>query len=174
MGSPNYSEGRPIPPFALVIHTMGGSLAGTDSWFATADSQVSSHYGVGLGGAKHAYVALPDQAWVNGVLEPGNRWGRVLDVAGVTAPWARGLNPNAGTVGVETEDMGNAAVGVPDAQYEAVLEVCLEALYYQPSLRVVTTHSVISPSSRAGCAGRRWTAGPLARLAHDLGLALVV
>ena len=48
------------------IHIMDGTLVGTDSWFATPSSQVSSHYGIGLNGEIHQYVDESNAAWANG------------------------------------------------------------------------------------------------------------
>lgn len=178
-GSPNFTAGRPLAPVVLMIHTMGGSLAGSDSWFGSPASVVSSHYGVGLGGAKHQYVALENQAWVNGILEYGNRWREVLDAADV--PWddlevqdyAR-FGPNALTVGVETEDLGSGATQVNDALYRSTLEVCRVAIQRYPTIRVVSSHHIVSPKSRVNCAGFRWTSGQIQQLARDLDLALVI
>lgn len=150
---------------------MAGTLAGAGAWFANPASQVSAHYGIGLDGRMHQYVQLDDTAWANGILEAGHRWGEVLGAAGVED---RGRNPNRLTVSVETEDLGSARTEVTDAQYAAVLGVCRLALAAHPSIRVVTGHHVVSPSSRSSCPGNRWVvSGRLAALAGTLGLKLV-
>lgn len=153
-----------------MVHTMGGSLAGSDSWFNTPSSQVSSHYGVGLDGTCHQYVRLTDQAWVNGILEAGNRWAEVTR----DHPFARGLNPNAVTVGIETADLADPQQPVTDAQYAAVRDVCRLSIAEQPSIVVLSSHHIVSPINRPGCAGRRWTNGRIQQLAADLGLRLVI
>lgn len=159
--SPNHFDGRSgHSPIALVIHTMGGSLVGTDSWFSQTASQVSAHYGVGLNGALHQYVKLEDGAWANGVLEPGNHW---MGPAGV--------NPNLLTVGIETEDLGNGAQPVTEAEYFSTLSAGRIALAQYPSIRYLLTHTVISPGSRPSCCGPRWVAsGRFQQLATELGL----
>lgn len=147
-------------PIALVIHTMGGTLAGTASWFANPASQVSAHFGIGLSGAIHEYVPLDGSAWANGVLEPGNIW-----------PGPAGVNPNLLTVSVETEDLGNAGQTVTEAQYASTLAACRLALAKYPSIRYVLRHGAISPRSRPICPGTRWTgSGAFAALARELGL----
>lgn len=160
-GSPNHFEGRQGKiPIALVIHTMGGSLAGTDSWFNNVASQVSAHYGVGLNGDIHQYVRLEDGAWANGVLEPGNTW--------MGPP---GVNPNLLTVGVETEDLGKGDQPVTEEEYASTLQAARVALATYPSIRYLITHTVISPQTRPNCCGARWVAsGQFQRLADALGL----
>lgn len=139
---------------------MGGSLAGTDSWFNNPASQVSAHYGVGLDGALHQYVKLEDGAWANGVLEPGNSW---------MGP--AGINPNLLTVGIETEDKGNAAQVVTDAEYTSTLAAARLALARYPSIRYLLAHTVISPRTRPNCCGPRWVGtGRFEQLATELGL----
>jgi N-acetylmuramoyl-L-alanine amidase len=161
VGSPNHFAGRAgHVPMALVIHTMGGTLAGTDAWFANPASQVSAHYGVSLAGVVHQYVALEDGAWSNGDLEAGNRW-----------PGPAGVNPNYLTCSIETEDLGNAAQPVTDAQFASVLAVGRLVLTRYPSITLLVSHSVISPHSRPNCPGSRWIAsGRFADLAAELGL----
>ncbi len=139
---------------------MGGSLAGTDSWFANPLSQVSAHYGVGLNGEIHQYVALSDGAWANGILEFGNTW-----------PGPAGVNPNYLTVSIETEDKGSAGTSVSDDEYNSVLQVCRTTMREFPMFKYLMGHNVISPRSRANSPGGRWTAsGRFDDLASELGL----
>jgi hypothetical protein len=42
---------------------MEGTLAATDSWFLTPESQVSAHYGVARDGRIHQYVGESDTAF---------------------------------------------------------------------------------------------------------------
>jgi N-acetylmuramoyl-L-alanine amidase len=164
VGSPNFWHGRPNgPPIALVIHTMGGSLEGCDSWFGQSISQVSAHYGVGLEGSIHQYVRLGDRAWANGVLEPGNLW-----------PGPDNVNPNDVTVSVETEDLGHASQEVTDAEYESTRYACQQALEAYPDIEWLLSHDDISPSSRPNCCGDRWKdSGRFHNLALALGLGTV-
>jgi N-acetyl-anhydromuramyl-L-alanine amidase AmpD len=163
IGSPNHYTGRAgWPVVALVIHTMAGTLEGCDSWFQNPASQVSSHYGIGLGGEQHQYVKLSDGSWANGILEPGNDWTGIV---------GNSANPNYQTVTVETEDNGSGATAVTDEQYNGTLAVCRLALQTYPSIKYLMGHDVISPSSRSQCCGHRWwDSGRFAQLADALGL----
>lgn len=139
---------------------MVGTLAGCDSWFQNPSADVSAHYGVGLSGETHQYVALKDSAWANGILEPGNTW-----------PGPSGINPNQLSVSIETEDLGDAGTPVTDAMYNATLGLGALALAEYPSIVYLTTHGCISPQSRSGCPGDRWVeSGRFAALAEALGL----
>lgn len=164
IGSPNFVAGRGGRlPRAVVIHTMAGSLAGSDSWFDNPASWVSAHFGVGLDGTIHQYVATQDTAWANGVLEAGNRW-----------PSTTGVNPNQESLSIETEDRNDPTQIVTAEQYASVLALCKWLLSLYPgSLRWLVPHSAISPRSRPGCPGARW-APWLPDLAGDSGLALVL
>jgi len=163
IGSPNHYNGRAgMSTVAIVVHTMAGTLAGCDSWFQNPASQVSAHYGIGLSGEQHQYVALQDGAWANGILEPGNEWVSIVGNA---------QNPNYQTVSIETEDNGSSATAVTDEQYAGTLAVSRLALGAYPSIRYLMGHDVISPSSRSQCCGNRWwDSGRFSQLAQDLGL----
>jgi N-acetyl-anhydromuramyl-L-alanine amidase AmpD len=150
---------------AIVLHTMSGTLAGSDSWFHSNPLQVSAHFGVGLDGEVHQYVSLADTSHANGILEPGERWSRHFG-----ADWV-----NDETVGIETEDTDanhpahNAPVS--DAEYASVLAVCQLVLSLNPGIHTLATHASISPLSRVNCPGPRWIAsGRFAALASALGL----
>jgi len=161
--SPNYWSGHGgWPVVALVVHTMGGSLAGCDSWFGDPYSQVSAHYGIGLDGAQHQYVHLADSAGANGVRELGNEWQAIVgNVA----------NPNWQTISIETEDAGSGATAVTDAQYGSTLAVARHALDAYPTIHYLFSHRIISPQSRPQCCGNRWwDSGRFEALAAALGL----
>jgi len=70
--SPNFFKGRNgYKPELIVVHIMDGTLFGTDTYFADTTSQRSSHYGIGIMGDIHQYVALENSAWTEGnVREP--------------------------------------------------------------------------------------------------------
>jgi N-acetylmuramoyl-L-alanine amidase len=159
--SPNFWYGRDAgPPIAVVIHTMAGTLASCDSWFANPASEVSAHYGVGLDGEIHAYVRTVNTAWANGILEPGNAW---------LGP--RRVNPNRLTVSIETEDAGDPDQVVTDEQYAAVRTLVRTVHARHPSIRMLTGHDMISPQSRPHCPGLRWRmSGRMAQLGIDTGL----
>src|SRR5215471_6158703 len=163
IGSPNHYQGRAgWGVCALVIHTMAGTLSSCDSWFNNPASQVSSHYGIGLQGQQHQYVALQNGSWANGILEPGNQW---VPIVGNSA------NPNYQTVSVETEDNGSGATPVTDAQYAGTLAVSRLAMQSYPAIQYLMSHRTISPSSRSQCCGNRWwDSGRFDQLAADLGL----
>lgn len=107
IGSPNKMIGRgEYKPEAIVIHIMDGTLSGTDSWFSTSKSMVSSHYGVGKTGTIHRYVREEDTAWHAGlVLNP--TWKLIKS----------GISPNLYTIGIEHE--GTADTVWPDAMKQA-------------------------------------------------------
>lgn len=163
IGSPNHYAGRAgYDVTALVIHTMAGSLGACDSWFSNPASQVSAHFGIGLGGEQHQYVKLSDGAWANGIIENPCNWTGVLGYTG---------NPNYATVSVETEDLGNPRQEVTGAQYASTLAVCQLAIDTYPGIEWLLRHTDISPRSRPNCCGDRWVAsGRFQMLADDLGL----
>ena len=142
---------------------MVGTLASCDSQFRNPGSQVSAHFGVGLDGTVHQYVDWKDGAWANGILETGNRWEAVFGSE----------NPNRRTISIETEDLGDPVnQPVTNAQYDAVLALCRQAMEEWPSITHVASHAAISPQSRS-CPGARWRAARLDMLARDLGLELL-
>jgi N-acetyl-anhydromuramyl-L-alanine amidase AmpD len=141
---------------------MDGTLLGCDAWFTNPASGVSSHFGIGLRGQQHQYVALNDSSWANGVLEPGNNWQNMLGYSS---------NPNFQTITVETEDRGDASQPVTDDQYDATLAVCRHSLRQYPSIRWLLRHTDISPRTRPNCPGDRWIrSGRFQALAEELGL----
>ncbi len=110
--SPNFGsrDGHPIK--YIVVHIMAGTLAGTDGWFSRPESQVSSNYGIGLGGEIHQYVADENMAWANG---------------GVQDPTAQIvkdnilINQNKISLSIENEgfDLGKA----PEKQLETLISL---------------------------------------------------
>lgn len=156
--SPNCWPGALTDVIGLVIHTMVGTLAGTDAEFGNPASQRSAHYGVGLDGSVHQYVALTDAAWANGSPNPGGRWTQTSD------------NANLHTISIETEDDGNPdGQPVTDDQYSAVLALGRLALDTWPSIQYLVAHEYINPAH--SCPAARWLdSGRFAQLATDLGL----
>jgi N-acetylmuramoyl-L-alanine amidase len=143
---------------------MAGTLTSTDSWFLNTTSQVSAHYGIGLKGEVHQYVALEDRAWANGVLESGNHW-----------PGPRGINPNNLTVSIETEDLGNARQPVTVEQFESVRAVLRLIVTQYPAIRFLLRHTDISPYTRPNCPGNRWIgSGQFVQLAREFDLATAI
>lgn len=91
--SPNFTEGRNGYKVELiVIHIMAGTLAGTDSWFGSPKSKVSTQYGIGKKGEVHQYVGEGDMAWHAGrVSNPSFKL------------YKPNVNPNWYTIGIEHE-----------------------------------------------------------------------
>ena len=108
---PNFTHGRKsYKPEAIVIHIMEGNLPGTDSWFASRQSQVSAHYGVGKSGEVHQFVQEENSAWHAGRVNLPS-WRLIKPAAGGLY-----INPNFYTVGIEHE--GNAQSEWTDAMYQ--------------------------------------------------------
>ena len=154
-----------------MLHTEAGGDSGTVAELLSSSSQRSSHYAVGLDGSLDCYVDPADRAWSNGIVEPGNCWTTIANSCGVDPA----LNPNHVTISCETEDLGSERQHVTNTQFAAVLYAVWEAkLRYPQSLRYLVTHADISPQSRTGCPGDRWTAsGRFQALADVLGLQTV-
>lgn len=81
----------------VVIHIMQGTLIGTDSWFNTAGSYVSSHDGIGKNGDLHEYVGFNDTAYHAGRVNQPIWAGMQKNV------WGSFINPNKYTYGIECE-----------------------------------------------------------------------
>jgi len=93
LGTANKETGRRgFHPEAVVVHIMDGTLAGTDAWFANPASQVSAHYGIGMAGQIHQYVAESDTAWHAGRRSQPT-WRLIKP----------DVNPNLYTIGIEHE-----------------------------------------------------------------------
>lgn len=116
--SPNYTRGRQgYKPEIIVIHSMAGTLKGTDSWFASRRSGVSAHYGVGNYGEVHQYVLEENKAWANGIV---NRPTFKL--------YKQGVNPNLYTLAIECEgyDLADAPETLIIALLELIKGLCEE------------------------------------------------
>lgn len=177
-GSPYHYDGH-LHRRAIVIHTMAGYLAGSDSWFNSPNNPgSSSHYGVGLHGqAPSQYVRLEDSSWANGKVTAGSAWRQ---------RYAFG-DPNRHTYTIETEDsiqgqpIGTAPV--TDQQYRDVRDIIADLIlpydrewnvndhgyWLKPDL---IGHYQIDSVTRANCPGARWTSGRMQQLADELGLRL--
>lgn len=112
--SPNFGERNGFKPEIIVLHIMAGSLTGTDSWFATSESQVSSHYGIGFTGEIHQYVPEEKKAWTQG-----------LKIPPINKPlfklYKQGVNPNDYCIGIEHE--GEDLSIVKEAEINASVEL---------------------------------------------------
>lgn len=114
--SPNFWKGRGShKPELIVIHVMDGTLAGTDSWFASTQSQVSAHYSVGKNGEVHQHVQELDTAW---------HAGRVLNPTFTLHK--PGVNPNLYTIGIEHEGKADTlwSDAMKKASAELVKDIC--------------------------------------------------
>lgn len=115
-GSPNFWNNRNgNKPEAVVVHIMDGTLAGTDSHFASPATEVSSHYGIGQTGEIHQYVKEENAAWHAGRINNPS-WSLLKP----------NVNPNFYTIGIEHE--GKPETVWPDAMKKAsamlIADVC--------------------------------------------------
>lgn len=91
--TPNFTRGRQGHRIlGLVLHVMEGTMAGTRSWFASPQSRVSAHYGIGRDGSLVQWVDDGDTAWHAGVVQSPT-WPLLVP----------GVNPNLVTIGIEHE-----------------------------------------------------------------------
>ncbi len=160
IGSPNYglprgTKGRKgYKVIAIVDHIMAGSLIGTDSWFGTARSEASAHFGIGKNGEIHQYVELADVAWHAGKVRKPD-WALLKDT-----------NPNYYTIGIEHE--GQSGDVFTEAQYQATLWLH-KRLIKQYGIPVtadtIIGHYRIDSVNKANCPG---TGFPWERLFGDL------
>jgi N-acetylmuramoyl-L-alanine amidase len=139
--SPNFTTGRrTYRPEAIVIHIMEGTIKGTDSWFSSALSQVSAHYGVGQKGEVHKYVEEADTAWHAGrVHDP--TWPLIKK-----SPDGMYINPNYYTIGIEHE--GNDVSEWSDTMYntsaELIRDICQRWSIPADRLHIIGHHEIYS------------------------------
>lgn len=108
--SPNFGSRDGYKPELFVIHIMAGTLAGTDSWFSSTKSGVSSHFGVGKNGEVHQYVPIQQTAWTNGIVNnPSFRL------------FKPNVNPNKYTITIECE--GYDLKDAPETQLKTISEL---------------------------------------------------
>jgi N-acetyl-anhydromuramyl-L-alanine amidase AmpD len=169
----NYAVGRAgYKPIALVSHIAEGSLAAVDQHFQTArpGAESSAHFGIGVDGEIHQYVAVEDTAFANG---------RLLVPNYAAVPWLKGLtiNPNRLTISIEwagkhLRDSNGRVINwwqPSEPQYNAGL-----ALYRYLCERYniaidrahIIRHSDIDSVNKGFCPGFGF---PMPRLLGDLG-----
>lgn len=112
--TPNFTVGRGgFRPEKIILHIMDGTLAGTDSWFASPISGVSAHYGIGnINGMLevHQYVKDEDTAFAQGKIDNPS-WNYRL-----------GVNPNKYCLSIEHEgrDLSKAPEDIISASVELI------------------------------------------------------
>ena len=140
----------------IVVHTMAGTLAGCDSWFANPAAEAGTHFGVGRNGEVHQYFDLTQGPFAHGRIEPGF-------TARLVAENGTDVNPNWYLIGIEHDDLGSAAPPT-EAQLEASarLAAVLFREHILPHAGVtgaaidhdhILRHAHISPQSRPFCPG---------------------
>lgn len=108
--SPNFGERKGYKPELFVLHIMAGTLEGTDSWFASPNSKVSAHFGIGKSGEIHQYVDTLKSAWANGIVNiPSFKL------------YKPNINPNLYTLSIECE--GYDLKDAPETQLNAITEL---------------------------------------------------
>ena len=135
IASPNFNwrpYGQAIT--CIVLHsTAQPDLQATINWFLTPESKVSAHFVVDKDGRVVQMVPVEARAWHAGV--------STLDgVAGV----------NDYSIGIEMVNRNDGLDPYPEAQYQAVARIILEAqaLYPIPDSRVVSHASIALPPGR--------------------------
>ncbi len=109
--TPNLYVGRRgYKPELIVLHIADGTLAGTDSWFASPKSESSAHYLVGFNGEIHQYVKDEDSAWTQN--PPKNPSCKLLKP---------NVNPNLYCLSIEHE--GKDLSIVHEAQINSTVEL---------------------------------------------------
>ncbi len=166
--SPNFTDGRKIyKPEAIVIHIMEGSLSGTDSWFKNPASKVSAHYGIGLNGEVHQYVAEINTAWHAGRVNAPS-WQLIKHASN-----GQFINPNFYTVGIEHE--GNESSNWTDAMYnsssEMVRTICKRWNIPIDRNHVIGHHEIYSLKT---CPGNRVDFNKLIAMASDSPLPEII
>ena len=99
----------------IAIHTMVGTLDGTDSFFRQPTTQASSHYGVSLDGTRvYQWVEEGDQAYAQGIVSKPT-FKMVTDRPGV--------NPNTYLISIECDDNRDPAVADRSKQLPVIVEL---------------------------------------------------
>lgn len=112
--SVNFSKSQ-NKKLGVVVHTMVGSLDGTNSWFNNPSSGVSSHYGIDLDGSRvFQWVEENHIAYAQGIVSKPT-FKLVTD--------RPGENPNNFLISIECADDGNPASADRSKQYPAIIEL---------------------------------------------------
>lgn len=131
-------------PDVVVVHIQEGTMAGTDSWFRSAESGVSAHYGVGKDGRIVQWVEDSDTAQHAGNVD--------RPTAAIVRERA-GVNPNSYSLGIECE--GHATDAPPADQMIALAEL-VRWLCERHQIPLDRTHVIGHREIRASkpCPGR--------------------
>lgn len=163
IASPNHFAGRfgYTPKFLILHGTAGGNSAqGIANYFATAASQVSSHYVVDQAGNVVQCVAESDGAWANGVISgpPGIGGDGVHHDAwwDSVAP-----NPNYVTISIEhckahDDNSDQLTDAQKSASFALVLDICERngiPMRAADSSGGITGHYSMDPVNRSRCPG---------------------
>lgn len=155
-GYPQGRHGRNgFKPVAIVCHIAEGSLAGTDSWFASSQSKASAHFCIGKNGEIHQYVDVNDAAWANGLMQDID-----TSIPWLVKCWNDNTNPNLVTVSIEFEGKHSedptGFYHFTDEQIKAGIALCrwlCETLNITPSKETIIGHFQIDGVTRANCPG---------------------
>lgn len=142
--SPNFHAGRHGDGISgIVIHVMEGTMDSTASWFKSARSQVSAHYGVSKAGEIVQYVTEENTAW---------HAGRVVSPTAQIVLDHPGVNPNNYTIGIEHE--GDGSDDLEDAQRAAsvalIKDICARRNIPIDRYHIVAHHEIFSPKTCPG------------------------
>ena len=124
----------------IVVHTMAGTLAGCDSWFANPGAGAGTHFGVGRNGEVHQYFDLSQGPFAHGRIEPGFTSKLVADNGTL-------VNPNWYLIGIEHDDLGT---GAPPTEAQLEASAKLAAVLFRDH---ILRHTHISPQTRPTCPG---------------------
>ena len=148
-----------LPKEGVVIHTMGGTLAGCDAWFRNPSAVASANFGISKQGVIHQYVELRGRApYANGVAQDNIRKVKAMapDVKALSEKyhWA---SQNKWTWSIEHEDNG-ATTQITDwpLMFEASTVLCATLLRdLPPERRRTFGHYQFDGIDRPYCPG--WT-----------------
>ena len=143
--SVNFYPGRKsYKPEAIVVHTMQGTLFGTDCWFQSPVSKASAHYGIGKAGQVHQYVSERDTALHTGRIELPT-WKLIK-----RAPNGLIITPDYYTIGIELEgDMDiDWTAEMYDSSSRLISEICLRWNIPVDSHHIIGHHEIYAPGKR--------------------------
>ena len=141
----NFTPKRSRDIEALVIHSMWGTYAGSIQWFKNPSAGASAHYCISAGGEITQCVLDKDIAWHAGVYDKGKE-----------PAWAKGVNPNAYSIGIELEDKRDRNWHYPQKQRDAFVWLTYHLSHKWDISRDVDhllLHKNLNPSRRSDPVG---------------------